>query len=87
MEAVVKPLLLWYVRRRRRFRLIVDSAEAGVATYPPSDSEPRSGGYRGAPSPSHAVQHRVHPPATTRYPPNEVSRVAVATGVRRRHIS
>ena len=28
---------------------------------------------------------RIHPTATTGYPPNEVSRVAVARGVRRRH--
>ena len=35
-----------------------------MATYPPSDSEPRSGGYRGAPPPSHAVRHRDQAPAT-----------------------
>ena len=43
-----------------------------------------SGSGDDAPS-SHAVQHRVHSSATTGYPPNEVSRVAVARGVRRRH--
>ena len=29
--------------------LRIERCGAGVATYPPSDSEPRSGGYRGAP--------------------------------------
>ena len=39
-----------------------------MATYPPSDSEPRSGGYRGAPSPSLEDGHDAVQCATARAP-------------------